>query len=146
VHGQFVTVNVVLPDTVAVNVCTCPTITVAADGLTVTVTTFTLELLHPPKSTAVHANATTALFTILRHSITHFSLTLVPRVSPAHLVAESRLMNLIMVLASLARRSILPLAHPPDCFFAASFTIFPTPTPFRKGPPSRPLARTSGSP
>jgi len=97
VHGQFVTVVVVLPATVAVNVCICPTITLAAGGLTVTVTTFTLELLHPPKSTAVHANATTAQFTILRHSITHFSLMLAPRVSPAHLVAESRLMNLIIV-------------------------------------------------
>jgi len=98
VHGQFVTVKVVLPDTVAVNGCTCPTITVAADGLTVTVTTFTLELLHPPKSTAVHANAATAQLTSLRHSITHFSLMLVPRVSPTHRVAESRLMSLIMIL------------------------------------------------
>jgi len=73
--------------------------TVAEAGLTVTVITFTLELLHPPKSTAVHANATTAQFTILRHSITHFSLRLVPRVSPARRVTESRLMNLMIVLS-----------------------------------------------
>jgi len=71
--------------------------------VTDTVITFTLELLHPPKSTAVHANATTAQFTILRHSMTHFSPMLVPRESPAHDVAENRLVNLIIVLSSLSQ-------------------------------------------
>jgi hypothetical protein len=133
VHGQFATVVVVLPPTVAVKVCICPAITIAEAGLTVTVITFTLlELLQPPKRTAVHANATTTQFRILRHTITHFSPIAVPRVSPADLVTESRLMNLMTVPSSLACCSILTLAPLPDRCLAASFTTFLATVPSKK--------------
>jgi hypothetical protein len=43
------------PLTTAVNVCTCPAITVTVLGVAVTVTTFALELPHPEIASAAPA-------------------------------------------------------------------------------------------
>jgi len=113
VHGQFVTVVVVLPATVAVKVATCPAITTSALGLTVTVITFATPLLHAATSKAAHANVNiiTAQLLNLRHSITDFSPITVRRGSPAHAVTESRLVNLIILSSSSGVPHILPRSH-----------------------------------
>jgi hypothetical protein len=67
VQGQLVTVVVVDPPTTAVNVCTCPAITVTELGVTVTVTTFALELPHPDiASTAPAAHTANIAFLVVR--------------------------------------------------------------------------------
>ncbi|HUI53038.1 MAG TPA: hypothetical protein VLX60_14735, partial [Terriglobales bacterium] len=66
-HVQFVTVVTVEPPTVAVNVCTCPAITPATLGETVTVITFALELPHPEIHRASPAQAISIAFFALHH-------------------------------------------------------------------------------
>ena len=112
-HGQSVTVVVVLPPTVAVKVATCPAITTLEGGLTVTVITLAVELLHAAMNNAAHANINiiTTQLANLRHSIAHFSPITVRRGSPAHAVTESRLVNLIILSSSSGVPHILPRSH-----------------------------------
>ena len=86
-HGQLVTVVVVLPATVAVKVCTCPESTPTVVGTTVTVITFGPELLHPLPSSTMQAHSITAQLPIFRHCIKHFSLIALQRVSPRNLIS-----------------------------------------------------------
>jgi hypothetical protein len=91
VHGQAVTVVVVDPLTVAVNVCTCPVSTVTELGATVTVTTFTLELPHPDITIAAAAAHTARIeFLVVRQLMDRISLIDSPPKLSAGLLKSSR--------------------------------------------------------
>jgi hypothetical protein len=61
------------PVTVAENVCTVPAITIAADGETVTVTTFGLELPQPFCQSAAPASISIAAVLIVRNFMNDIS-------------------------------------------------------------------------
>jgi hypothetical protein len=90
VQGQVVTVVLVEPPTVAVKVCTCPAITTADVGVTVTVTTFALELPHPDITTAAPAAQIPKIaFIAVRQLMDEFSLMNSPRELPTVLLKLS---------------------------------------------------------
>ncbi len=70
---QVETVVVVLPPTVAVKVATCPAITVSDAGVTVTVITLALELLHPFSTRIALHKIPSAMYWIVRNFITDIS-------------------------------------------------------------------------
>jgi hypothetical protein len=90
VQGQLVTVVLVEPLTVAVKVCTCPAITVAADGVATMVTTFALELPHPEITIAAPAaHIPKIAFIAVRQLMDEFSLMNSPRALPTVLLKLS---------------------------------------------------------
>jgi hypothetical protein len=86
---------VVDPPTVAVNVCTCPAITVTALGVTDTVTTFALELPHPDIASAPPAAHTANIaFLAIRQLMDEISLMNSPHKFPAGFPKLSRFLKL----------------------------------------------------
>jgi hypothetical protein len=77
VHVHVI-VNVVDPETVPVNASCCPAISVATEGDTLTVTTFALELPHPPTQIPAAIINTNAASFIVRTFITYVSPTDAP--------------------------------------------------------------------
>jgi hypothetical protein len=81
------TVNVVAPPTVAVKFSTWPATTVTALGVTVTVTTFALELPQPDITTAAPAAQIPKIaFIAVRQLMDEFSLMNSPRALPTVLL------------------------------------------------------------
>jgi hypothetical protein len=90
------TVVVVDPPTTAVNVCTCPAITVTALGVTVTVTTFAPELPHPAIANAAPAaHIANIEFLAIRQLMDEISLMNSPREFPAGPPKSSRYLKLV---------------------------------------------------